>query len=51
MIPRVIGVAKIIDVIEKPYFFNTLKIKLVIPTENKTEKKYEYPIKCTDDDC
>ena len=39
MIPKVMGVAKIIDVIENLYFSKTFNIKLVIPTENKTEKK------------
>ena len=39
MIPKVIGVAKNIDINEKLYFFKILKIKVVIPTENRVEKK------------
>lgn len=51
MTPRVIGIAKNIEVIENLYFSKTLRITLVKPSENKTEKKYEYPIRCTDEDC
>ena len=41
MTPRVIGIAKNIEVIENLYFSKTLRITLVTPRENKTEKKYE----------
>ena len=39
MTPRVMGVAKNIDINEKLYFSKILKIIVVIPTENRTEKK------------
>jgi len=39
MIPKVIGVAKNIDINEKLYFSKISKIIAVIPTENKIEKK------------
>ena len=39
IIPKVIGVAKKIDINEKLYFSKILKIKVVIPTENRIEKK------------
>ena len=37
--PKVMGVAKNIDINEKLYFFKILKIIVVTPTENRTEKK------------
>ena len=37
--PKVMGVAKNIDINEKLYFSKILKIIAVIPTENKIEKK------------
>ena len=39
--PIVIGNVKNIEVIENLYFSKTLRITLVTPRENKTEKKYE----------
>jgi len=43
--PKVIGVAKSIDVVENLYLSKILKIKLDKPTEKIIENKYEYPIK------
>ncbi len=37
--PKVTGTVKDIDINEKLYFFKILKIKVVIPTENRVEKK------------
>ena len=39
MTPKVMGVTKKIDINEKLYFSKILKIKVVIPTENRIEKK------------
>ena len=51
IIPTVIGINDNIDVVENLYLFKISKIKLVIPIANRTEKKYEYDCKCTDEDC
>ena len=51
IIPKVIGINDNIDVVENLNLFKISKIKLAIPIENRTEKKYEYPFKCTDEDC
>ena len=51
IIPKVIGINDNIDIVENLNLFKISKIKLAIPIENRIEKKYEYPFKCTDDDC
>ena len=50
-IPKTEGMAKIRETTEKLYLSKILKIIFTIPAENKSENRYEYPIKCAEDDC